>query len=230
MNDLIFWNYPSLNYALKYISLKYNKLYGLHKFTLLMLENAKNNAIIFYIPELIQSTRTDTNGLVEKYIIKKCQESSMVAHQFIWSLEVEEQMTKVENRFLPYDFRDRVSEVSRDLLKIILKNLNPMQRKLWVDEDSYFKMITDVSGKFLHPENSETSLTWDKNQKSTYVRNRLDLLPKNLSNHIYLPTNPDTRILEMITNSAVSLQSAKKVPFIVSFVAEKYDVITLLNK
>ena len=200
-------------------------MFGLHKFAMLMLENAKKNAVIFYLPELIQSTRTDTRGLVEKYIINKCEESTMIAHQFIWSLEVEEKMTMHENRFLPKHFNERVYEIAGNLLKIILKNLNPMQRKLWVDEDSYFKKITDVSGKFIHlDENPTLSLAMDKREKSEFVKSQLELFSKKISNHIYLPTNPDTKIIEMITNSAMSLQSAKKVPFLVSFVAQKYDV------
>ena len=41
---------------------------------------------------------------------------------------------------------------------------------------------------------------------------------------MYLPTNPDTKILDLIVPSAISLQSAKKVPFLVSFTAIRYDV------
>jgi hypothetical protein len=55
-----------------------------------------------------------------------------------------------------------------------------------------------------------------------------------MPDYIYLPTNSDRRILEIIPASAVSLQSAKKVPFIVNFVSKKInlkiEVIMLLLK
>ena len=90
MKVFLFWKFPSLNFALKYISLAYDKMKGLHKYAILMLENARKSAILFYMSELIQSIRTNTNNFVEKYIIKICKQSTMIAHQFLWSLEVEE--------------------------------------------------------------------------------------------------------------------------------------------
>jgi hypothetical protein len=54
-----------------------------------MLEKAKSSAVIFYMPQLIQSMRTNTANQVEKYILKKSKESTRIAHQFLWSLEVE---------------------------------------------------------------------------------------------------------------------------------------------
>jgi phosphatidylinositol 4-kinase len=89
MKHLLLWKFPSLNIALKYIFIDYNNKFGLHRFCTFMLEKAKNSAVIFYMPQLIQSTRTSTKNEVEKYIIKKCKVSSRVAHQFLWSLEVE---------------------------------------------------------------------------------------------------------------------------------------------
>ena len=90
MKDLLLWKFPSLNYALKYLSIKFNGKYVLHKYSILLLNNAEISAIIFYMPQLIQSIRTDTNHSVEKYILSKCKQSAMIAHQFLWNLEVEE--------------------------------------------------------------------------------------------------------------------------------------------
>jgi hypothetical protein len=90
IKDLIMWMLPSLNYALKYISFNFNNKLVLHKYSMLLLNNANDSAIIFYMPQLIQSIRTETNHIVEKYILKTCKNSSKVAHQFLWSLDVEE--------------------------------------------------------------------------------------------------------------------------------------------
>jgi hypothetical protein len=90
MKDFLFWKIPTLNYALRYIYLKYSKMQGLHKFCIYMLEKASNVAIIFYLPQLLQGIRTNTKNEVEKYILNKSKNSSTIAHQFLWSLEVEE--------------------------------------------------------------------------------------------------------------------------------------------
>jgi phosphatidylinositol 4-kinase len=90
MKDFIMWKFPSLNFALKYLSFNFSGKFALHQFATLLLNNAKDSAIIFYMPQLIQSLRTETNNIVERYIIKKCKESNKVAHQFLWSLSVEE--------------------------------------------------------------------------------------------------------------------------------------------
>jgi len=190
-----------------------------------MLENAKNTAIIFYMPQLIQSFRTDTNNNVEKFILRKAKESSRVAHQFLWSLEVEQIMgPKAKHRFLPKHFVDKLYEIARIIRLKILKNFNPMQRKFWFDENLLFSRINEASAKFLHlDENPNLSLKWEKSQKTEFVRQQLRGLPKKIPSHIYLPTNPNCKILEILPETASSLQSAKKVPFIVSFIGKDYE-------
>ena len=89
MEDLLMWKFPSLNYALRYIYMKYSGLIGLHKFCLYMLNKAHSSAVIFYLPQLIKGLRTDTRNQVEKFILEKCKYSMTIAHQFLWSLEVE---------------------------------------------------------------------------------------------------------------------------------------------
>jgi phosphatidylinositol 4-kinase len=89
MKDFVMWKFPSLNFALRYIYLTYSNKFGLHRLCTYMLEKAKSSAVIFYMPQLIQSIRTNTANQVEKYILKKCKESNRIAHQFLWSLEVE---------------------------------------------------------------------------------------------------------------------------------------------
>jgi hypothetical protein len=127
-------------------------------------------------------------------------------------------------RFLPKNFKENVFEKARILRLKILKNFNPMQRKFWFDEDQVFGKITEPSSKFLHTdENPGLSLKMSKEDKTNFVRSELNKLNKKMAQHIYLPTNPDTKILEILPDSAVTLQSAKKVPFMVSFVGMTYE-------
>ena len=227
MKSLIFWKFPSLNYALKYISLAYNKMIGLHKYCVHMMEHAVTKAIIFYLPQLIQSLRTDTDYQVAKFVLSKCKCSQKIGHQFLWALKVEQQMApKTTKRYLPkgYQEQHKSEEISQILRVKILKNLNIMQRKFWLDEDDIFGRICEVSGHFLHNEGKyrHLNLKMTKDEKTSFVRSELKQIDGKIQPYIYLPTNPNYRILNLLPDTAVTLQSAKKVPFIMSFDAVEY--------
>ena len=227
MKNLLFWKFPSLNYALKFISLNYNNMIYLHKYCIHMLEHALTKAIIFYLPQLIQSLRTNTNDQVGKFILHKCKESTMIAHQFLWALNVEEVMDpKTTKRFFPKGYNDNIKsgEICMILRFKILKNLNYIKRIFWFEENDIFTKINDVSGCFLHPEGeySHLSLGMTKEEKTDFVRKELEKLQGKILPYIYLPTNPEYNLSNILPKSAVTLQSAKKVPFIVSFEAVEY--------
>ena len=106
-----------------------------------------------------------------------------------------------------------------------MKNLNYIQRKFWYEEDKIFSDINEVSACFLHPEGnySHLKLSMTKEEKTSFVREELTKLQGKILPYIYLPTNPTYRLSNILPKSAVTLQSAKKVPFIVSFEATEYQ-------
>ena len=227
MKSFIFWKFPSLNYALKFISLNYTGMIGLHKYCVHMMNHAMTKAIIFYLPQLINSLRTNTQFQVEKFILSKSKESAKIAHQFLWALEVEEVMApKTKKRYLPKGYVQVLpSEEISQILKVkILKNFNVMQRKFWFDENDIFGKIAEVSGCFLHTEGdyAHLSLKMTKQEKTDFVRSELGKIPGKIQPYIYLPTNPNFKILDILPQTAVTLQSAKKVPFIMSFDGMEY--------
>ena len=227
MKHLICWKLPLLNFSLQYISLEYDDYYYLHKFCIHILNHSSTTAIIFYLPQLIQSLRTETHFLVPSFILKKCKESAMITHQFLWALKVEEVMApKIKKRYLPENYIEKInsSEISRILRYKIMKNLNYIQRKFWYEEDKIFSDVNEVSACFLHPEGeySHLSLKMTKEEKTEFVRSELTKLQGKILPYIYLPTNPTYRLSNILPKSAVTLQSAKKVPFIVSFEAVEY--------
>ena len=228
MKHLICWKLPLLNFSLQYISLKYDDYYYLHKFCIHILNHSSTTAIIFYLPQLIQSLRTQTHFQVPHFILKKCKESSMITHQFLWALKVEEIMApKIKKRYLPKNYIEKInsSEISKILRYKIIKNLNYIQRKFWYEEDKIFSDINEVSACFLHPEGNyaHLNLKMTKEEKTTFVREELSKLQGKILPYIYLPTNPTYRLSNILPKSAVTLQSAKKVPFIVSFEATEYS-------
>ena len=227
MKHFICWKLPLLNFSLQYISLKYDDCYYLHKFCTHILNHSSTTAIIFYLPQLIQSLRTETHFQVPSFILKKCKESSMITHQFLWALNVEEIMSpKIKKRYLPKNYIEKIKsyEISKILRFKIIKNLNYIQRKFWYEEDKIFSDINEVSACFLHPEGdyAHLNLKMTKEEKTEFVVQELTKLQGKILPYIYLPTNPTYKLSNILPKSAVTLQSAKKVPFIVSFEAVEY--------
>ena len=227
MKHFICWKLPLLNFSLQYISLKYDDCYYLHKFCTHILNHSSTTAIIFYLPQLIQSLRTETHFQVPSFILKKCKESSMITHQFLWALNVEEIMSpKIKKRYLPKNYIEKIKsyEISKILRFKIIKNLNYIQRKFWYEEDKIFSDINEVSACFLHPEGdyAHLNLKMTKEEKTEFVVHELTKLQGKILPYIYLPTNPTYKLSNILPKSAVTLQSAKKVPFIVSFEAVEY--------
>lgn len=52
--------------------------------------------------------------------------------------------------------------------------------------------------------------------------------------YLYLPTNPEYHILDIVVDSAAAMQSAGKAPYLLQFIVEKWDgpdsVVKLIEK
>ena len=46
------------------------------------------DAVLFYIPQLVQTTRWDDLGFTSEFIRKISNRSKLVAHQLLWNMEV----------------------------------------------------------------------------------------------------------------------------------------------
>ena len=135
-------------------------------------------------------------------------------------------LSQLYSNDLKYVYKIYEDSNNRHILRYkIMKNLNYIQRKFWYEEDKIFSDINEVSACFLHPEGdyAHLKLSMSKDEKTSFVREELTKLQGKILPYIYLPTNPTYRLSNILPKSAVTLQSAKKVPFIVSFEATEYQ-------
>lgn len=137
----------------------------------------------------------------------------------------------VKERFLNEDSKsnlkihEEVHNYCKLLLRKIQKGFNPMQRKIFYEVNSYFLKISEPSGHYLHPEDfPNLSVKFDSKEKKTeYVKENLKQINSHISDLIYLPTDPETKLLELLPNTCKTLQSAKKVPYEIGFIGKKFN-------
>ena len=92
-------------------------------------------------------------------------------------------------------------QVAEDVRGQIEAQMNPQQRQYWLEEDGYFNKVTDLSGK-LYPVRKDERRNTLQEMLAGFGPPRDDL---------YLPTNPDCRVMNHIPSSGACMQSAAKV-------------------
>ena len=100
------------------------------------------DAVLFYIPQLVQAVRYDDLGYVQEFIKSISQRSNLVAHQIIWNMEA--------NMYTDEDGVEKDPVMYDKLLpvrKSIEELLSPAARNFYEREFAFFKEITDISGK-----------------------------------------------------------------------------------
>lgn len=98
-------------------------------------------------------------------------------------------------------------QVSGELRSKVLSSLSPTSKSYWEAEDEYFNKVTSISGilKKLDKEERKAKIC---EELGKFKPSRQDL---------YVPTNPDCRVLAHIPTSGAPMQSAAKVPILVAF-------------
>jgi len=160
------------------------------------------DAVLFYIQQLVQCTRWDDLGYVKEFIKKISVKSNLVAHQLIWNMEVnmykdEDGLIKDPNMYghlLP-------------LKKAIVEGFDDKAKSFYQREFEFFKDITSVSGKIKE---------FEKGQKRKLACINA-LKEVKLQQGCYLPSNPDSLVLDIDRQSGQPMQSAAKAPYLAMF-------------
>lgn len=93
--------------------------------------------------------------------------------------------------------------------------MNHSEQDYFDTETNFLEKITSISG-ILKPSQS-------KDEKKAIIRDKLMQYNQEIPSNIYLPTNQKCHVVGIVTTSGAPMQSAARVPILVSFETQEYE-------
>lgn len=172
------------------------------------------DAVLFYIPQLVQALRHDSMGYITEFIKTISKRSQVVAHQLIWNMYT--------NMYVDEDkqIKDPILFDTLDSLVVcLLGALSGPAKQFYEREFDFFEKITSISGEIRpYPKGIE------RKQACLQCLREIKVQPG-----CYLPSNPEAMVVDIDYNSGTPMQSAAKAPFLARFKVQRYGINELEN-
>ncbi|KAG5044697.1 hypothetical protein AAZV13_06G012100 [Glycine max] len=205
LQQLPHWAPCSITQALEFLSPAYKGHPRVMAYVLRVLESYPPERVTFFMPQLVQSLRHDEGKLVEGYLLRAAQRSDIFAHILIWHLQGET---------VPETGKDPNSGKNNSFLELlpavrqrIIDGFNPKALDIFKREFDFFDKVTSISG-VLFP--------LPKEERRAGIRRELEKIEMD-GEDLYLPTAPNKLVRGIRVDSGIPLQSAAKVPIMITF-------------
>ncbi|KAG5391470.1 hypothetical protein IGI04_021433 [Brassica rapa subsp. trilocularis] len=205
LQQLPHWAACSITQALEFLTPAYKGHPRVMAYVLRVLESYPPDRVTFFMPQLVQSLRYDEGRLVEGYLLRATQRSDIFAHILIWHLQGESvQETPKEGAI---DKNASFQEILPQVRQHIIDGFSPSALDMFTREFDFFDKVTSISG-VLFP--------LPKEERRAGIRRELEKIEMQ-GDDLYLPTAPSKLVRGIRVDSGIPLQSAAKVPIMITF-------------
>ncbi|XP_064074423.1 phosphatidylinositol 4-kinase alpha isoform X1 [Vanessa tameamea] len=206
---MVTWARVSPVEALSYFSRQYPPHPLSAQAAVATLTSYPSSAVLLYIPQLVQALRHDTMGYVAELIKSLAKKSQVVAHQLIWNMYT--------NMYTDEEMHNKdtaLFDILENLTKCIVDTLSGPAKAFYEREFDFFSQITNISGIIRpFPKGAERKRACLEALKNVKVQPGC-----------YLPSNPDSMVIDIDYKSGTPMQSAAKAPYLARFRVRKYGI------
>ncbi|XP_006651740.2 phosphatidylinositol 4-kinase alpha 1 [Oryza brachyantha] len=206
LQQLPHWAPCSVTQALEFLTPPYKGHPRVMAYVLRVLETYPPETVTFFMPQLVQSLRYDEGKLVEGYLLGAARRSNIFAHILIWHLQgecVPEESGKEAVVPKATAFHSLLPAVREK----IIDSFTPEARDMFEREFDFFDKVTSISG-VLFP--------LPKEERRAGIKRELEKITVP-GDDLYLPTATNKFVRGIQLDSGIPLQSAAKVPIMITF-------------
>ncbi|KAI0273304.1 atypical/PIKK/PI4K protein kinase [Gloeopeniophorella convolvens] len=165
----------------------------------------------FFVPQIVQALRYDELGYVTKFVFETAKISQLFCHQIIWNMKAncfKDDAAEVEDPMKPV--------LDRMILGIV-ESLSGPEKDFYDREFTFFGEVTSISGKL------KPYIKKSKPEKKAKIDEEMAKIQ--IDPGVYLPSNPDGKVIDIDKKSGRPLQSHAKAPFMATFKVRKQLVV-----
>ncbi|KAJ1732308.1 phosphatidylinositol-4- kinase, partial [Coemansia biformis] len=204
---LLYWSAVPPITSVSYLASPLSRYPLVLQYAMRALECFPVDTTFFYVPQLVQALRHDSDGYVERAILSAAQISQLFAHQIIWNMKAN--MYSDEESQMP----DALKPTLDRIIGEILGGLTGEDRLYYEKEFGFFGKVTGISGK-LKPFIKKSKV--EKKRKIDEEMRQIRVEPG-----VYLPSNPEGVVVDIDYDSGRPLQSHAKAPFMATFIVSQ---------
>ncbi|KAF8913519.1 hypothetical protein CPB85DRAFT_1299266 [Mucidula mucida] len=180
-----------------------------------VLEQHPVDLTFFFVPQVVQALRYDELGYVARFIFETAKISQLFCHQIIWNMKAN--CYKDDGG----EIEDPMKPTLDGMTELVVSSLSGEARAFYDREFGFFHEVTSISGK-LKPYIKKT-----KPEKKAKIDEEMAKLVVDVG--VYLPSNPDGKVVDIDKKSGRPLQSHAKAPFMATFKVRKEKLIVDMN-
>ncbi|GAB6030041.1 hypothetical protein CHUAL_005725 [Chamberlinius hualienensis] len=209
LSHMLTWASVSPLKALSFFSRQYPPHPITSQYAVRVLSMYQSDAILFYIPQIVQAVRYDNMGYMVESIKSAAQKSQLLMHQLIWNINT--------NMYLDEEGTQKdetIADILESILQSIVESLSGPAEHFYKREFEFFGKITAISGEIRpYPKGAE------RKKACLAALSKIELQPG-----CYLPSNPEAIVVDIDYKSGTPMQSAAKAPFLARFKVQRCGI------